>query len=285
MARPIWKGHISFGLVNVPVELQSAEERSEMHFHLLDRRDHNPIKYQRVNEQTGEQVAWQDIVKGYKYDDGKYVIVTDEDFKRAAVEATQTIDIECFVDREAIAPVYFDRPYYLTPTAKGEKGYLLLREALSRTDKVGIAKVVLRSRQYLAALMVYEDALMLNLLRFAEELRDVKDLKIPSKSEKAQVTAKETALAEELIKSMVQEWRPEDFHDQYRDALMKWIDRKIQAGGRDISAETKEPAKERGPKVISIVDLLTRSVESRKAQKPAASRRNTSTPRRRAKSA
>src|SRR3989339_1380560 len=179
MARPIWKGHITFGLVNIPVTLYSAEKRDELHFKLLDSRNKARVHYERVNEETGEEVPWSEVVKAFEYDKGNYVLVEEEDFKRAAPEATQAVEIQDFVDREDVDYVYYDKPYYLMPGKKGEKGYVLLREILRRTGKVGISKVVIRTRQYLDALLAEGDALVLELLRFDQEVRKPEEFDLP----------------------------------------------------------------------------------------------------------
>ena len=243
--------------------LYSAEKREELHFKLLDRRNQAAVRYERKNEKTGEEVPWSEIVKGYAYDDGTYVLLGDEDFKRAAVEATQTVDIQDFVDEEAIAYVFFDKPYYLVPGNKGEKGYVLLRETLRRQKKAGIAKVVLHTRQYLAALLVEGDALLLNLLRFRDELRNPKEFEFPSrKLEASGVSAKELTLAERLVESMASDWDPERYRDDYRDALLKWIEHKVQTGQTSPAPATRSRvATERSTGNINIMDLLKKSVE------------------------
>lgn len=260
MARAIWKGHISFGLVNVPVNLHSAERRSELSFHLLDSRDRARVRYQRVNEATGEEVPWDQIVKGYEYGDGSYVVIGDEDLRRAAPEATQAVEIEGFVDREDIDLLYFDKPYYLSPDKKGEKGYVLLREVLERTGKVGIARVVIRTRQYVAALLPRQEALVLNLLRYHEELRATEDLDLPAGSAaEHKISDKEIKMAEQLVAAMTEDWEPERYHDEYREKLMAWIDRKIEAG--DLAEAPEAEELEEAPATYNIMDLLKRSVE------------------------
>lgn len=271
MPRPIWKGHISFGLVNIPVVLHPAENRSEMSFRLLDSRNKARIKYERVNETTGEPVPWDEIVKAYEYDDGNYVVLTDEDFKRAAAEATQTIEITEFIDRNQLDDRYFDKPYYLVPDHKGEKGYVLLRETLARTGKVGIAKVVIRTRQYLAALEPLDNALVLYLLRFHDELRDIQDFDLPERGLKDhKISSKEVDLAERLVDSMASRWEPEKYHDEYRDALMKWIQKKATQGD---TAESPKPVRDDQHdtgEIFNFMDVLKRSVEARtKEKKPA----------------
>ncbi len=263
MARPIWKGSISFGLVNVPVVLYSAESRKELHFKLLDSRNNAPVHYERKNEKTGEEVPWNEIVKGYQYDESTFVLLGEEDFKRAAVEATQTIDIQDFVEEGEISSVYLDKPYYLLPGARGEKGYVLLRETLRRTKKAGIAKVVIRTREYLAALLVQDDAMVLELLRFHDELRNPAEFDFPSRDPaEHKISAQELKMAERLVESMVSEWAPEKYHDDYTEALLKWIEQKAQSGetAPAPAVRGREPAEvEAG--TINIMDLLKRSVE------------------------
>jgi len=197
MPRAIWKGSITFGLVNIPVGLYSAETRDEIHFKMLDKKTMSPIHYKRVSEDSGKEVDWNDIVRGYEFSPGKYVVMSDEDLKRAAPEATQTIDIVDFVDLDEISPLYFDKPYYLGPDKKGTKAYALLREVLRRTNKVGIAKVVIRTRQYLSAVVARGDVLTLELLRYAHELRDPGELDVPSG--KQGVSDRELEMAERLV--------------------------------------------------------------------------------------
>jgi DNA end-binding protein Ku len=279
MARPIWKGSISFGLVNVPVVLYSAEKRKELHFKMLDSRNLSPIRYERKNEKTGEEVPWNDIVKGYEYSDGEYVLLGDEDFKRAAVESTQTVEIQDFVDSDSVEYVYFDKPYYLVPGNKGEKGYVLLRETLRRTKKAGVAKVVIRTRQYLAALLVQGDALVLNLLRFHDELRDPGEFEFPSrKVEEHKINPKELQMAERLVESMKSKWDPAKYKDDYSDALLKWIEQKAERGEtKPAPAVRGRKAEEAAAGTINIMDLLKKSVEhtektrapARKPAKPA----------------
>lgn len=264
MARPVWKGHISFGLINIPVTLYSAEQRSDMHFRMLDSRNMAKVRYERVNEETGEEVPWNEIVKGFEYDDNNYVVLDDDDFKKVAVEATQTVDLEGFVDAKAIDYVYFDKPYYLVPGKKAEKGYVLLRETLRRTSKVGVAKVVIRTRQHLAALLAEGDALVLNLLRYHQELRSLDEYKLPGRDLKDyKLATREIDMAEQLVESMTVDWEPQQYHDEYRDALMKWIEQKARAGkkGAVVETETEEPAESGGAEIIDLMELLKKSVK------------------------
>lgn len=260
MARAIWKGSISFGLVNIPVGLYSAESRDEIHFKLLDRRNLSPIHYKRVNEESGREVPWEETARGYEFEEGRYVVLSDEDLKRAAPEATQTIDIVDFVDLEEISPLYFDKPYYLAPDKRGAKAYALLRETLRRTGKVGIAKVVIRTRQYLAAVVTRGDVLTLELLRYAHELRDPGELDLPRG--KQGVSERELEMAERLVQGMVEAWHPEKYKDDYRRDLMKMIEERVKAGQLEAPAEPaprREPAA--GGKVVDLMALLKRSVE------------------------
>ena len=181
MPRGLWKGAISFGLVNVPVELHSVEKRSgELDLTMLDKRDLAPVGYKRYNKSTGEDVPWAEIVKGYEYDDDKYVVLSDEDFRRANVEASRTVEIQAFVDLKEIPPLFFETPYYLAPGKRGEKAYALLRDAMKKAGKAGIATVVIRTRQYLAAVMPQDDVLLMDTLRYADEIRAADELGVPS---------------------------------------------------------------------------------------------------------
>lgn len=279
MARPIWKGHISFGLVNVPVVLYSAEQRSDLSFRLIDNRNTARIKYERVNEETGEEVPWDKIVKGYEYESGYYVLLSDEELERASIEMTRTIEIEQFVDLSEIDVRFFDRPYVLVPDKKGEKGYVLLREAIADSGKAGIATVVIRSRQYLAALIASGDALLLELLRFDEELCDLEDFDLPGHDLRTmKVSKKEVDLASQLIDGMTVEWDASEHHDEYREVLMKVIEKKIKSGKTEAidANEAEEEVEE--PKTINFMDVLKRSVAktgSRTKAKRAASKKKT----------
>jgi DNA end-binding protein Ku len=259
MARAIWKGSISFGLVNIPVGLYSAETRDEIHFKLLDKNTMSPIHYKRVSEESGKEVPWDETVRGYEFERGQYVVLSDEDLKSAAPEASQTIDIVDFVDIEEISPLYFDKPYYLGPDKKGSKAYALLRETLRRTGKVGIAKVVIRTRQYLAAVVARGDVLTLELLRYAHELRDPSELDVPGS--KAGVTDREIDMAERLVEGMIAAWEPEKYKDTYRQDLMKMIEKRVEAGQLESSPEpAPKPKADRG-NVVDLMALLKQSVE------------------------
>src|SRR4051794_11557242 len=248
MARAIWKGSISFGLVNIPVGLYSAETRDDISFKLLDKKTMSPIHYKRVAEEGGKEVPWEQTIRGYEFESGKYVVLSDADLKGAAPEATQTIDIVDFVDLEEISPLYFDKPYYLAPDKKGAKAYALLRETLRRTGKVGISKVVIRTREYLAAVVARGEVLTLELMRYAHELRDADDLDVPRGKEG--VTDREIDMAERLVEGMVSAWDPEKYKDTYRTDVMKMIEKRVEAGQLESSPEPAPKPKESRSNVI-----------------------------------
>jgi DNA end-binding protein Ku len=270
MARAIWKGSISFGLVNIPVGLYGAETRDEIHFKMLDKKTMSPIHYKRVSEETTKEVAWEETVRGYEFSPGQYVVLSDEDLKRAAPEATQTIDIVDFVDLEDISPLYFDKPYYLGPDKKGSKAYALLRETLRRTGKVGIAKVVIRTRQYLGAVVARGDVLTLELLRYAHELRAPEEIDVPHGKEG--VSDREVDMAERLVEGMVSAWDPEKYKDDYREALMEMIDKRVEAGQLESSPEPAPKPREARSNVVDLMALLKQSVEQGGTPKKTASK-------------
>jgi DNA end-binding protein Ku len=276
--------------VNVPVVLYSAERRAgDLSFKLIDSRNSARIRYERVNEETGEEVPWDKIIKGYEYSDGNYVLLSDEEIENASPELTRTIEIEQFVDLEDIDVRYFDKPYVLVPDKRGEKGYVLLREAIRDAGKAGICRVVIRARQYLGALMAQGDALVLELLRYNQELAELSDFELPASNlRETGVTKKEIDLATKLIDGMTVKWNASKYHDEYRDALMKMVERKIKSGQTE--AIDVEPGEEpETPGTINFMDVLKKSVEhtSRGRTKAAASRaskpRATSRTRRRKK--
>src|SRR3989442_10840549 len=247
--RAIWKGSISFGLVNIPIALYPATRREELKFRLLRKSDLSPVNYKRVAEKDGKEVSWDQIVKGYEYEKGKYVVLKDEDFERVDLEATQTVDIQDFVDQEEIDPMFFYKPYYLEPQKGGDKAYALLRDALKDTNKVGVAKVVIKTRQYLAGVKPEDGALVLELMHFAEELADPSKLHLPKKTE---VGKREMNMARSLIDSMSSKWNPEKYKDDYREALMEVIQDKDEAGREDIEEKPKKT-----PKPTKVIDLVS----------------------------
>jgi DNA end-binding protein Ku len=272
--RAIWKGSISFGLVNIPIALYPATRREELSFRLLRKSDLSPVNYKRVAEKDGKEVPWDQIVKGYEYEKGKYVVLKDEDFDRVDLEATQTVDIQDFVNVDEIDPMFFYKPYYLEPQKGGDKAYALLRNALKESKKVGIAKVVIKTRQYLAGVKPEDGALVLELMHFADELADPGKLHLPKKME---IGKREMNMAKSLIDSMSAKWNPEKYHDDYREALMEVIEEKVEAGGKEIEEKPKKAPKP--TKIIDLVSVLQKSLEQTGGAK------KKSTTRRRAKHA
>jgi DNA end-binding protein Ku len=256
MPRAIWKGSISFGLVNIPIALYPATRSEELKFRLLRKSDLSPVNYKRVAEKDGKEVPWDQIVKGYEYEKGKYVVLKAEDFLRVDLEATQTVDIKDFVDQEEIDPMFFYKPYYLEPQKGGDKAYALLRDALKDTNKVGVAKVVIKTRQYLAGVKPEDGALVLELMHFADELADPEKLHVPKKTE---VGKREMNMAKSLIGSMTSKWQPEKYKDDYREALMEVIEEKVEAGGKEIEEKPRKAPKP--TKVIDLVSVLQKSLE------------------------
>jgi DNA end-binding protein Ku len=258
----MWKGAISFGLVHIPVELYPATSEHSLDLHMLDRRDFAPIGFKRYNKNTGKEVSWDDIVKGYEYATDEYVVLSDEDLRRANPEATQTIDILAFVDAEQVPIIYYEQPYYLAPGKGGDKVYALLRETLREVGKIGIANVVIRIKQHLAALVCVEDTIVLITLRYPDEIRPTDELKIPGEHSKAaMVTAKELQMAKALVEGMSEKWKPQQYHDTYREDVMALIKKKIKANQtKTITMPEPEEAKPTKAKVIDLVSLLQASL-------------------------
>jgi DNA end-binding protein Ku len=275
-ARPLWQGSINFGLVNIPVGLYSAEADGSIDFDLLDRRDFSRVRYRRVNEKTGLEVPWNEIVKGYEYEKGEYVALSDDDFLKANVEATQSIDILDFVDGADMSPIYFDKPYYVAPLKNGQRAYALLREVMKRTGKVGIARVVIRTRQHLAALLVDGPVLILNVLRFSHELRDASALDLPA-AKSAAGSNPELKMAEQLVEAMAGKWDPKKYRDEYHEDILRMIDKKIKSGQtKVIEPAEPAPAPKRQGKVVDIMHLLRRSMEQAGKKNEPARRRKAS---------
>src|SRR5688572_4419095 len=262
MPRELWKGAIQFGLVHIPVSLFPGEQSEELSFTMLDRRDLQPVGYKRYNKTTGDEVPYEQIVKGYEWSDGEYVLLEKEDFQAAAPEKTQAVDIMGFVPRESLPAYFFESPYFLAPGKHGDKGYALLRETLVRTGKVGIATVVIRTREHLAALYAVDKWLVLNTLRYATELRDPSELKVPEDLKDAKVNEKEIAMAERLVDDMDMKWDPVKYHDTYRDDILKLIEEKAHGKKR---AVPKAP-KAREAEVIDFAALLERSLKGRRKE-------------------
>jgi DNA end-binding protein Ku len=262
MARAFWKGAISFGLVYIPVNLYSATHSATIDLDFLDKRDFSPVGYKRYNKRTGKEVEWKEIVRGYQYKKGQYVALSDEDFRRANTKASQTIEISSFTDAANITPEYFEVPYYVAPQKGGEKVYALLREALKRTGKVAIANVVVRTRQHLAVVLPENDILLLNTLRFADEIRSPDDMEIDVPGAKgAGLAAKEISMAEKLIDGMTGPWEPKKYRDSYREDLMKRINEKVRSKETHTLTEPeKAPKAKKSADVIDLMEVLKQSL-------------------------
>jgi DNA end-binding protein Ku len=253
--RAIWKGSISFSLINIPIALYPATRREELKFRLLRAKDLSPVNYKRVAEADGKEVPWEHIVKGYEYEKGKFIVLKDEDFKRADIEATQSVEILDFVELDKIDPIFFDKPYYLEPEKRGEKAYGLLREALKQSGKVGIAKVVIKTRQHLASVKPEKNLLVLELMHFTEEIINTSELKIPANPN---IGTKELDMAKDLIAKMSSKWDPEKYQDDYRHALLEVIHKKVESGGKELPSRgaVKKPTN-----VVDLVAVLQESLE------------------------
>jgi DNA end-binding protein Ku len=269
MPRSLWKGAISFGLVHIPVEMYPATSEHALDLTMLDRRDFSPVGFKRYNKSNNKEVSWDDIVKGYEYTDGEYVVLSEEDLRRANVEATQTIDILAFVDAGQVPLLYYENPYYLAPGKGGDKVYALLRETLRKTGKIGIANVVIRVKQHLAALVCVDDVIVMNTLRYSDEIRAIDDLKIPSSKAKAtSISDKELKMAMALVEGMSEDWKPEQYHDTYREDVLALVEKKIKAKQtKTITMPGKEKAPTSTSNVIDLVALLQQSLGKKPSEK------------------
>jgi DNA end-binding protein Ku len=270
MPRSIWKGSIAFGLVNIPVELFSATRDHRPKFRLLHAKDEEPVRYERVCQKEGKPVAWEDLVKGYEYAKGQFVVITKDDFKTAALEKTKTIDIIDFVDPKEIDERYFETPYYLQAGKGADRSYVLLREAIRDSGRIGIAKVILREAQHLAAVEAIGDALVLTMMRFADELADLGDFRFPHKGD---IRPAELKMARQLVDNLAAKWNPGKYTDEYKENLMRIIHARMKG------TRPKLVADDHTPKQAEVVDLMARlraSLEGKKApgsaRKPAASK-------------
>jgi len=251
MARALWKGAISFGLVHIPVELHKAVESHDLDLTMLDKRDFSPIGFKRYNKGSGKEVTWDNIVKGYEYSDGEYVVLSDEDLRLANPKATQTIDIMAFVDADSVPLTFYETPYYLSPGRGGDKVYSLLRQTLLKAGRIAIATVVIRTRQHLCALVAVGDGIIMNTLRYATEIRSVEDLKLPGD---AGITDKELKMALSLVEDMSEKWNPKEYHDTYREDVLKLVEKKVKAGQTHTLTEPSGEAPP--PKASNVVDLV-----------------------------
>ncbi|QDD88100.1 Ku protein [Pseudomonas oryzihabitans] len=264
MPRSIWKGAVSFGLVHIPVSVVSATRQSGIDFDWLDDRSLDPVGYKRINKTTGKEVPSEHIVKGIEHGKGQYVVLSDEEIHNALPEATRTIDILTFVEAREISILHFEKPYYLAPDKNGEKVYALLRDTLSAAGKVGVANVVMHTKQHLAVIMPLGDALVMNTLRWADEVRSAEDVGLEGLD--AKVTKKEVDMAQRLVEDMTEQWDPTQYHDTFKDNVMALVERKLKDGKLEAVAE--EPAAEdSGADVIDLTELLRRSLGGKRKDK------------------
>ena len=276
-SRTLWKGAITFGLVHIPVGLHTASIEQGIDFDWLDKRSMDPVGYKRINKRTGREIDKDNIVKGFEYEDGKYVVISPEEIEAVYPRTTQTIEIQRFIDAQELPFLYLERPYYVAPINKGQKVYALLREVLLKTGKVGLAKVVIATKQHLAVLVPSGRAMVLNLLRWGDEVKTLEGLDLPAAGVKgANVSAAEMKMAEQLVDSMSGKWKPEDFKDEFKSAVMKIVQKKVKAGDTETVIEPEEDAPEDSSNVIDLTELLQRSLKGGKASRadaPAARKR------------
>lgn len=278
--RTIWKGAISFGLVHIPVGLHTATTDSGVDFDWLDKRSMDPVGYKRINKRTGKEIDKDNIVKGVEYEDGQYVIISPEEIAEAYPRTTQTIEIQQFVEAGDVSFVYLERPYYVAPINKGQKVYALLRDTLAKTGKIGIAKVVIQTKQHLAALIPSGDVLVLNLMRWGDDVKSLEGLDLPKVGAKGMApSASELKMAKMLVDDMSGKWDPEEFKDEFKAAVMDLVARKVKAGKTETVVEPQEEAPEYADNVIDLTELLQRSLKGGKTakQQPAAAKKRTAT--------
>lgn len=265
MARSIWTGAISFGLINIPIQLFSAKEAESLSFRMLDKRDNSPIGYKQINKSTGKEVDRKYIVKGFEYEPNQFVILDEDDFEAANPKQTKTVDIEDFVDFEDLDPLLFEKPYYLVPAKNGEKGYVLLRKVLQKTKKAAVARFVLRKKQHLVAIMARGDYLILEMLRYAQEVREVDQAKFLEDVDfgKVKISEKEIHMAENLVDGMTTEWDPDKYHDTYNDDLLKRIETKVKKGDVEEAPEVDD-VKPTNTNIVDLMPLLEKSLKAAK---------------------
>ncbi|WP_371435063.1 Ku protein [Polaromonas sp.] len=261
-SRTIWKGAITFGLVHIPVGLHTASIEQGVDFDWLDKRTMDPVGYKRINKKTGKEIDKENIVKGIAYEDGKYVIISPDEIEAVFPRTTQTIEIQRFIEADGIPFVYLERPYYLAPIGKGDKVYALLREVLLKTGKVGLAKVVIATKQHLAVLVPSDRALVLNLLRWGDEVRSFDGLDLPSAGVKgAGISAAEMKMAEQLVMDMSGDWKPDDFKDEFKHQVMKLVAKKVKAGKTETVMQPEEEAAADSAQIIDLAELLAQSLK------------------------
>ncbi|QSI28597.1 Ku protein [Variovorax sp. RKNM96] len=273
--RVLWKGAISFGLVHIPVALYSATTDHGIDFDWLDKRSMDPVGYKRINKKTGKEIARENIVKGVEYEDGEYVVLSDKEIAAAYPKTTQTIEIETFVPANGIPFVYLERPYYVAPINKGAKVYALLRETLQRSERVGVARVVIQTKQHLAVLVPVGPGLVLNLLRWGADIRPWTDLPLPSEdAKKAGLTDRELKMAKQLVEDMSGKWDPMEFKDEFKDEILRLVDRKVKAGQTETvtqpEPEEGQSTEGKGAKIIDLTELLQRSLRNKGGKTKAA---------------
>ena len=270
-SRTLWKGAITFGLVHIPVGLHTASTEQGIDFDWLDKRSMDPVGYKRINKRTGKEIEKENIVKGVEYEDGKYVVISPDEIEAVYPRTTQTIEIQRFIDANDIPFVYLERPYYVAPINKGQKVYALLREVLVKTGKVGLAKVVIATKQHLAVLVPSGRALVLNLLRWGDEVKPLDGLDLPAEGVKgAHLTPAEMKMAEQLVGDMSGKWEPDDFKDEFKHAVMKIVAKKVKAGDTETVIQPEEEAPEDSSNVIDLTELLQRSLKGGKSPKAGA---------------
>lgn len=280
-ARPIWSGTLSFGLLNIPVALMAGERRMDLHFRMLDARNNAPVRYERVNAETGEEVPWKEIVKAFEYDKDRYVVLEPDDIRAAAPESHETVEIDAFIDADALPPQYFERPYFLVPQRKAEKGYVLLRETLKRTGRVGIARVVIRTREYLCAVLPQDDALVLLLMRWPQELVSADSYSFPAGSAAShRVSAAELEMAEKLIGTMSRDWEPKGYRDEFRERLTAVIQKRMKSKGvvAKKPLPEAEDAADASTNVVDFMALLQQSLASNKRSPAKAAAKSAAAP-------
>ena len=266
MPRSFWKGEISFGLVSIPVSLYSIEEQNDLKFHLLDKKTKSRVHYQRVSEKTGKEVPWEHIVKGFEFEKDRYIVVDEKKFEKASPDLFKAINIEEFVDFQEIDSLYLIKPYYLIPESKNKKAYVLLRESLKKTNKAGVAKVIIRTKESICLILPHQDALLLYLIHFKDEIREETEMDLLKEDFKNyKISASELKMAVTLINEMTTKWQPEKYHNEYRDTLKKWLDQQIAKQPVIKEEDAAEIAEESSADVADFITLLKESMKKKKS--------------------
>lgn len=275
MPKSIWKGEISFGLVSIPVSLYSIEEPDDLKFHLLDKKTKSRVHYQRISEKTGNEVPWEQVVKGFEFEKDRYIVVDEKKFEKASPDLFKAINIEEFVDFQEIDSLYLMKPYYLIPESKNKKAYVLLRESLKKTNKAGVAKVIIRTKESICLILPHQHALLLYLIHFKDEIREENEMDVPKEDFKNyKISQSEIKMAVTLIDEMTTQWQPEKYHNEYRDTLKKWLDQQIAKQPVIQEEEDSEIAKESSADVVDFISLLKESMKKRKSPEKANKKKN-----------